>query len=645
MSTANGRRRLTTGFLTLILMAQRAPEKSMSLTLANAVVARATLSQAYAFDLLWRAEAHCPAGAQIELRSRTLRAFHNWRFLDATVEGATMLRRWPPHATVTERWHNTTHWLFRARLPRDLARGQSLRLRTHFIPPLWAGLTNFLSLWIADPSADVAAADAWRKESDSVCALPVAAGPVERLSLYVSPQPTPQGSFRACLAPQDRFGNPACFLRPTAVTLRWMGTTWSLPVTATTPLALPVPSATARLTASVPMAALAAEENIANGARAGDALVVESAPIWPDAPSGMRAAFGELHWHTELSPDGQGTLDEALTHARDERLLDFAVPGDHNPAGELWRATADALDRFYRPGQFVTLFGWENATPHGHENYYFTERNHPLACGGAAGITGGRPDALRDRLSALRDFVAIPHHPNAEAEVRHQESGRPLWSVYPWSSPVDYLRLVELMQVRGNHERDQGSDTWRIWHQGHGASAQDALARGHRIGFVGGTDNHQARPGRAFGAAEGAGRHPVHSEIITGAWIRSLDRKAVFEALRSRHTWAVWDTRALVWFEINGALMGEVLLATPGTPLTARIRLSAQDALQTIEIVSESRCVWQAGSAAPDVDWHVPLGPAERDTHFYLRALQRDGGLIYASPVFIECRPPADTSS
>jgi hypothetical protein len=32
----------------------------------------------------------------------------------------------------------------------------------------------------------------------------------------------------------------------------------------------------------------------------------------------------------------------------------------------------------------------------------------------------------------------------------------------------------------------------------------------------------------------------------------------------------------------------------------------------------------------------VPLGEAARSTHFYLRALQRDGGIVYASPVFVD---------
>jgi hypothetical protein len=36
-----------------------------------------------------------------------------------------------------------------------------------------------------------------------------------------------------------------------------------------------------------------------------------------------------------------------------------------------------------------------------------------------------------------------------------------------------------------------------------------------------------------------------------------------------------------------------------------------------------------------DIDLEIPLGIAERKAHSYLRALHRNGGLIYASPVFV----------
>lgn len=66
--------------------------------------------------------------------------------------------------------------------------------------------------------------------------------------------------------------------------------------------------------------------------------------------------------------------------------------------------------------------------------------------------------------------------------------------------------------------------------------------------------------------------------------------------------------------------------------------LRAEDSLRTLEIISEKKVVWRTSGTTRDMDFEVPLGNAERDTHFYLRALQRNGGVIYASPVFVSIR-------
>ena len=66
--------------------------------------------------------------------------------------------------------------------------------------------------------------------------------------------------------------------------------------------------------------------------------------------------------------------------------------------------------------------------------------------------------------------------------------------------------------------------------------------------------------------------------------------------------------------------------------------MSAEDALQSIEIVSEKKSVWIASKDDLDFDIKVPLGQADHSTYFYLRALQRNGGIIYASPVFVTVR-------
>jgi hypothetical protein len=108
--------------------------------------------------------------------------------------------------------------------------------------------------------------------------------------------------------------------------------------------------------------------------------------------------------------------------------------------------------------------------------------------------------------------------------------------------------------------------------------------------------------------------------------------------LYSRHTWAVWDTRALVYFAINGARSGDELQISAGTPLVAHIKMSAEDALQSIEIVSHGKTVWVASKSDLDFETDVPLGTVTQSTYLYLRALQRNGGLIYASPVFVNIK-------
>ncbi len=72
-----------------------------------------------------------------------------------------------------------------------------------------------------------------------------------------------------------------------------------------------------------------------------------------------------------------------------------------------------------------------------------------------------------------------------------------------------------------------------------------------------------------------------------------------------------------------------------GEPLKARIKLSAEAPLQSVEIVSEGESVWIDSFTEMDIDVEVPLGQAQTSAYFYLRALQRDGTIIYASPVFV----------
>jgi hypothetical protein len=612
----------------------------MSLEITREPQAYCSQIRQFEYELTWRPERHLVAGSQFELRSHCLRAFFSWRYVSLEADGADITTRWKIDPSPAEMWANRAHVLLRGRLPYGARRGQAVTLRLRVIPPIWAGIDNTLSVWTIDiPNAFAAEAPAPtpQREEGSACTLVVAPGPVERVSVYSSPMPNPDGMVRTLLVPEDRFGNPSRLKLPTNCRLEWEGNSREVVLQDGVTIQLPAPQTVGRAVLSVPQDGLAANENIANGQRAGANLLVTGNPVWPAAPDGLRAALGEFHWHTEFSGDGQRSIDAALASARNDLNLDFAAPGDHNPTTEQWQATVAALEAANRADEFATFFGWENGTDRGHENYYFTDPDHPLVCRGRAGISGGRPDELAERLRAIHqqhDFIAVPHHTNAVAETRRIEDDTPYWYPYPWGAPEPYIRLAEIMQCRGNQECEVYDDAWRGWHQYNQASVQQALKLGHRIGFTGGTDNHCGYPGRAW-AEEGLGLHTCKSVILTGVWLPRLERQAVYDALTAHHTWAVWDTRALVQFNINGAASGDELTLAKGTPFSAHLRLSAEDALQTVELVSGGEVIWQASYSELDIDVEIPLGTAEYSTYIYLRALQRNGGIIYASPVYI----------
>lgn len=607
------------------------------------------MNQVHTWELEWRPETTLQPGALIELRSLSLRTFIIWQYLSIEMDHADITFRRRANPLAAEVFSLKGRWVIaRARLTYGLNDGQSLRIRIRATPPCIAGLYDLLTIWTA-PAPTGRDSESQEPEFTpnprAQTVLNVTAGSSDRLAVYSHPVPSAAGTVRTLLAPQDRYGNPARFSRELTVKLHWNGRRWKETVQSTRALDLPAPEGVGRLEVTVPLADLAAAENITNGRRDSAHVTITGNPVWSAPPAGLRAVFGEFHWHTELSADGSGSIEDALLYARDELNMNYAIASDHHPSPAQWLHSVEVHERFNRPDAFVTLFGYENSTPVGHENYYFTNPRHAVAPTSIAerGVPLSRKiPALHAQLTPFHTendrFLAIPHHTNAVAETRRVSDDTPYWLAYPWTSPAVYHRNVEVFQTRGNQERDlYPGDVWRGWHS-NGASVQAALAHGYKLGFTGGTDNHSSRPGRCYASFESHGRIPTHSISLTGLWAKAVDRDAVFDALYRRHSWAVWDTRALVHFTVQGALAGDEITVRSGEQLTAHLRLSAEDALRLIEVVSESRTVWSGSSEALDLERDIPLGPATRSTHFYLRALQRDGGILYSSPVFVQVK-------
>ena len=607
--------------------------------------ARATYNQEFTWELEWRPERHIYPGTQIELRSLSLRTYLSWGYTKEEVYGGDVTFRRRAEVSPSELFALQGNYaIVRATLQYGLRAGDRLRIRLTAVPPLIAGLFDAVSLWYAEPSvgSEEVKSPKFVRDPRAQAILKVGAAHVERLMVYSHPMPGADGKVRTLLAPQDLFGNAAELVNPLPVQLTWKGKTWTEEVRAAKVIVLDPPENIGRLRLTVSAKLLFPLDNISNGRRAGDTLEVTGNPVWRESPDGEMAAFGEFHWHTEASGDGGRSLPEGLAYARDHLNLDYVAPSDHKPSAAQWKYQTATLDASNRPGEFATFFGWEHSTNRGHENYYFTDPQHPVSPVGAAGASLGGMDDLTQLPEALSKydvpgghFIAVPHHTNAPSETHRLSDDTPYWFQFPWTHQALCQRLVEIIQIRGNQERDEyPDDAWRGWYAGR-ASVQEGLAHDYKLGFTGGTDNHTAMPGSTTDYGESMARIPLGSISLTGLWTKRIERQAVFDALYDRHTWAVWSTRALVYFAINGTRSGDELRIKKGESLTAHIKMSAEDSLRSIEIVAERIPVWTGTNDELDFDLNVPLPPASHSTYFYLRALQRDGGIIYSSPVFM----------
>jgi len=351
--------------------------------------------------------------------------------------------------------------------------------------------------------------------------------------------------------------------------------------------------------------------------------------------------------------------------------------------------------RFHDPGEFVTLYGYEwtkQPGAGGHVNCYFDHVDD------APFFHSHHPDSdtyegLWQRLSEWRedgpgDVVTIPHHP-AEA-------------MYPFDfAATDYdddlAPLVEIYSQWGSSECPADADNPRpiggigqgeIGEQGH--YVRDALALGHRVGLVGGSDFHGPRPGHSLlhvpphvpslaeWARDGLGWGNIWRVMdersypggLTAFVAGALTRSAVFDSLRTRRVYATTQPhRPLVWFAIDGTRLRdpdhEVTVPDAGTERHVDVGVAGSAPIDRVEIYKNG-AVWAslASGEGDDTPASLPSFPvpdgfeshvlrervvdtdpvtgvsydADRGTDadaYYLRVHQTDGGLAWVGPLWV----------
>lgn len=378
--------------------------------------------------------------------------------------------------------------------------------------------------------------------------------------------------------------------------------------------------------------------------RLAEGVPFESNPIQVTAEEiELKAYWGDLHSHCEISKDAIGKAETAFLNARDVFGLDFYALTDHTMGDkkslddwwegilpEEWQLTQSLVRTFYEPHRFVTFlaYEWSCPAPYGHHNVYcrndtepfFDLKHHPTI------------EDLWARLENKQAFT-VPHHTG----IMWRGINSPF---VDWSHQNDRLRpAVEIYSLHGASEYFNNPMKYEDFDFTPTTSnfgpyyARDGWAAGNYLGTVSGSDNHTAHPGQPYGG-------------LTCILAPELTRDALFGAVMKRHTYATTGARILLDFEINGHMMGERFALASGEKPRITIEVVGTAPLEYVELMRFSgdgwttACRWEpkADSRRAKVSW---TDEDLSDARIYYCRLKQKGQffgrdvMAWSSPIWV----------
>ncbi len=323
-----------------------------------------------------------------------------------------------------------------------------------------------------------------------------------------------------------------------------------------------------------------------------------------EAPS-HRSYWADLHGQTEETV-GTGSIDEYFRYARDVAAVDATAHSgnDFQITAEVYRQLRENAERFYDPGRFVTFHGyeWSGNTPAGGDHNVYYLGDGPIRRSSHTEVDDKRDvetdcypiDRLYTANAGRDDVIITPHIGGRRASLDYHDA-----TLEP---------AIEIASQWGRFE----------WF------AREALKRGMRVAFIGGSDDHSGRPGWS---ASTLAHHGVRGGL-TAYLARALTREGIWEALKARRCYGTSGPRILLDVTVDGHPMGSEPKLS-GTPEIA-VRAFGTAPIDTIELRRGQETVYTHSSMPkpqPGEPWRVRVawrGARNRDR---TRDLDWTGGL------------------
>jgi hypothetical protein len=396
-------------------------------------------------------------------------------------------------------------------------------------------------------------------------------------------------------------------------------------------------------------------------------VVARSNPIEVNASKEKdRIFWGDLHCHTNLE-QGLESLEFLYEYARDQEKLDFVANVEHQwgtrsrwvgkPAKtwkggmsvpayneDSWESRKELVRKYDEPGRCVTLLGLEWASNiYGHANIYYPALEGPLFYPSWPFDREETPAKLWQALEG-RDAIIIPHHPSSPVGTGEPPN---YWATsgYDWDFWDEKLiRVVEIYSKWGCSE--YFGCRRPLLNQQEDGCVQTALAKGHKLGFVAGTDSQTSRAG-----SDQYQDHTYRQGGLTAVFAPSLDRASIYQAVKARRCYATTGQRIILRFSLNGHFMGEeVQLEDPAEIKKMHVEVATVGDIDTVEVLKNGIPFYRYnGHLAPDLGWWRDNGwemevrvqdkEITRGTdYYYVCVLQQDGEMAWSSPIWVSAK-------
>jgi hypothetical protein len=340
----------------------------------------------------------------------------------------------------------------------------------------------------------------------------------------------------------------------------------------------------------------------------------------PNVPcSEYQLYIGDLHCHDLLS-EAEGYPDEVYRWAIEDRRFDFVAvsPQSHGwHDNETWTVTKLMNERFHCSHKFVTFlsFEWQHSS-YGDKIIHYVGGNQPCLY-----VDDPRYDTPAKLYKVLKqsDCFIISHHP-----------GYPLSQ---WVPGTDYEeidpeleRVIELWSMHGSSEGHDPNGR-PLKSVDPRQTVMEALRRGKRLGFVGGSDTHKGRPG---GSLEG--QNPPNWGGMAAVWAAGLTRPELFDAIVNRRTYALSRSRIIAVFKVNGAWMGSEIEFSPEAFI--EIDVWAPSIISDVEIIKNTLTLETIHVGDNEVHFKKTY-IIKRSAFFHCRVTLEDRNCAVCSPVWI----------